>query len=389
MFAASGAAPRLAILAGTGCIVLLTAAGASATSRPTAPKVAGARTARTGKKYVYVFSSHERGVPGSKLRFACSLDRPKLRACPRRLTETLGAGKHVLRVQAIDPAGRRSAVSRITILAKTPIQQLNLTKLWQVDVDSQAGGHNFFDVAVGSEGRLYVADSPADRIDVYNPNGTPDFTFGSKGTGPGEFSFESPDDVGLGGVGIDPATGDVYVADSANHRIETFTPTGSFISQWGANTLGEVIDAVVRPDGVVFTAEDNPNSIKQFTEAGMLVKTLSGIPLSDAGGIALAGDGDLLAADYGSGSFNIVDPSGTLVKRVPIPDMSRASNVAADASGRIYVTDSNYARVDVFNAAGKQTGYLRTPIQPTGIAVGTDALYVTTYNGTLIAYSLP
>jgi sugar lactone lactonase YvrE len=376
------------ILAGTGCVVLLTAAGASATSKPTAPRIAGPRTARTGKRYTYVFSSREQGVPSSDLRFACSLDSRKLHACPRRLTRTFTAGKHVLRAQAIDHSGRRSSISRLTIVAKTSIQQLKSTKLWQVTVDSQATGHNFFDVAVGSEGRLYVADSVADRIDVYNPNGTPAFTFGSKGTGPGEFSFGSPDPVGLGGVGIDPATGDVYVADSANHRIETFTPTGSFIAQWGATTLGEVVDVVVRPDGAVFTVEDNPNSIKQFTEAGMLVKALS-IPLADAGGISLAGDGNLLAADYGSGTFSIVDQSGNLVKRVPIPNMSRASNVAADAAGRIYVTDSNYARVDVFNAAGKQTGYLRTPVQPTGVAVGTDALYVTTYNGTLIAYNLP
>lgn len=378
----------MAVAAIAGTVVLVFAAGGSAATKPTAPKIVGSRTPQAGARQIYVFSSDEQGVHASELRYRCSLDSLQLHACPRRLTTTFTAGAHLLRVQAVDLAGRRSPIARITIVARTPIAELHPTQLWQVRVDDQAEGHNFFDLAVGPIGRVYVADSAADRVDVYNPDGTLAFRFGSHGGGPGQFSFTSPDDVGLGGVGIDPATDTVYVADTANRRIETFTSDGAFSGQWGTYTLGEVIDVAIARDGEVFTVEDRPNSVKRFTAAGSLIETLAVYPV-DAGGIALGGDGSLLVADYGSGGFTALDGSGRIVRRVQISGKSMPSDIAGDTAGRVFVTDSRNGRVDVFDTNGSQTGYFRTPEYPTGVALGADALYVTTYDGTLTAYRLP
>src|SRR5947208_17090641 len=93
----------------TAAVALAVAAAAAGASRPSAPAIAGPNATTPGR-HTYVFSSTEKGVPGSKLHFRCSLDKAALRACSRRMTFTLVAGSHVLRAQAVDPAGRRSAV---------------------------------------------------------------------------------------------------------------------------------------------------------------------------------------------------------------------------------------------------------------------------------------
>ncbi len=35
------------------------------------------------------------------------------------------------------------------------------------------------------------------------------------------------------GIAVDPSTGNVYVADTANHRIQIFSSNGTFITKWG------------------------------------------------------------------------------------------------------------------------------------------------------------
>jgi sugar lactone lactonase YvrE len=50
--------------------------------------------------------------------------------------------------------------------------------------------------------------------------------FGSTGTGDGQLN--EPKDVA-----VDTATGDIYVADSGNHRVDKFDSAGNFIAAWG------------------------------------------------------------------------------------------------------------------------------------------------------------
>jgi sugar lactone lactonase YvrE len=379
---------RLAIAVGAGVVgLVLTASGGAATG-PREPVVVGPRSPVTGKKHVYLFSSMERGVRASRFRYQCSVDSPRLHPCPHRLTLRFTAGPHLLRVRAIDPERRRGPTAHIRIVARTPIPQLHLTQLWQVHIGTPIASHNFFDLAVGSAGRIYVADSGADRVDVYDADGGLAFRFGMHGSGKGEFSFLSTDGVGLGGIGVDPASGTVYVADSANGRIESFDQGGTYLTQFGASILGEVIDAAVASDGTIFTVEDKPVSVKQFTAAGALVNTLDA-GFHDPGGVAIGADGNLIVPDYAGKSFSVFTESGTLVRSVTVPGNSLPSDVAAGPTGTTYVTDSGEERVDVFNPAGKETRFLRTAAHPSGIALGANALYVTTWDGTLTAYQLP
>ncbi len=87
---------------------------------PSPPVVTGPR-ATANTRPVYRFASHEHGVPAAKVRFRCSFDQRKLHACGRRYRQRLAVGRHLLRVGAVDPAGRRSRITkvRVRILPRT------------------------------------------------------------------------------------------------------------------------------------------------------------------------------------------------------------------------------------------------------------------------------
>jgi len=72
------------------------------------------------------------------------------------------------------------------------------------------------DLAVDGEGNICVLDYDLDRLDILGPSGLVISSIGSPGSGPGE--FQRP-----GGVAVSPE-GWIYVADTANDRIQVFAP---------------------------------------------------------------------------------------------------------------------------------------------------------------------
>src|ERR671933_158447 len=51
------------------------------------------------------------------------------------------------------------------------------------------------------------------------------------------------------GIAVDPSTGNVYVADTANNRIQVFSRDGTFLSKWGR--YGSITNGTLRsPTGI-------------------------------------------------------------------------------------------------------------------------------------------
>src|ERR1700685_3423228 len=84
-------------------------------------------------------------------------------------------------------------------------------------------------IGVVTLGGTVVLPSPASALVGYEP-GTP-ASFGGPGSGPGE--LEGPE-----GVAVNDATGNVYVADTGNDRIDEFEPDGAFVRAWGWGVAG-------------------------------------------------------------------------------------------------------------------------------------------------------
>ena len=76
-------------------------------------------------------------------------------------------------------------------------------------------------VAVDSSDNVYVIDDTG-RIQKFTDNGTFITSWGSDGKDDGQFSKAE-------GLDVDPE-GNVYVADTANKRIQVFSPSSAAIS---------------------------------------------------------------------------------------------------------------------------------------------------------------
>ena len=95
------------------------------------------------------------------------------------------------------------------------------------------------DVTVAPDGTLYITDGYGNaRVHQYTAGGKHIRSWGEPGEGPGQ--FKTPH-----GVRVDDS-GQVYVVDRENFRIQVFTTDGQFIRQW---------HGVNRPDQVVFNHE--------------------------------------------------------------------------------------------------------------------------------------
>ncbi len=121
------------------------------------------------------------------------------------------------------------------------------------------------DVAVDSSGDVFVADSENHRIQKFDSNGNFITKWGSEGAGDGQFKWTY-------GVAVD-SSGDVFVADSGNRRIQKFDSNGNFITKWGSQGTGDgqfngPHDVAVDSSGDVFVADAYNSRIQKFDSNG-------------------------------------------------------------------------------------------------------------------------
>ena len=68
--------------------------------------------------------------------------------------------------------------------------------------------------------------------------------------------------------------GNVYVADSANDRIQKFTGSGTYLDQWGnfgpnEGEFNEPSAVEFEPSGIVYVADEDNDRIQKFTTSGV------------------------------------------------------------------------------------------------------------------------
>ena len=183
-------------------------------------------------------------------------------------------------------------------------------------------------LAIDPQGNVYVADTGNHRIQVFDAQGQPKFAVGALGSGEGQFNEPH-------GVAAD-AQGNIYVADTWNARVVKFDSTGKFVKSWGTgNDIGNGRSAMMT-DG---------------TEAGN-----NAAPLGFYGprGIAVDAQGNVYVADTGNKRIVVTDGEGKYLYQ-----WGHAGNepgafnepigVAVDAQGDVYVADTWNGRVQVFS----------------------------------------
>ena len=138
------------------------------------------------------------------------------------------------------------------------------------------------------------------------------------------------------GVAIGPE-GNVYVADSDNHRIQVFDANGAFLRSWGSNCNLATGTGCADPDG------DGPLALGdgQFQEPW-------GITVSDTGRVYVT--------DTWNHRIQVFDSAGAFQDKWGTYGQSDTAtsllygprDIAIDDSGRMFVTDTGNKRIMVF-----------------------------------------
>ncbi len=284
-------------------------------------------------------------------------------------------------------------------------------------------------IAIDASGNVYVADTfnktirkitLAGAVTTFAGSGTQGYADGI-GTAA---KFYSPSGVAVDG------SGNVYVADTNNHRIRKITTSGVVTTLAGSGTAGyadgtgtsaqffQPLGVAVDGSGNVYVADYGNHRIRKITSSGV-VNTLAGSGVAGyadgtgtvaqfnwPSGVEVDGSGNVYVADYTNHRIRKITPSGVVSTLAGSGTAGFAdgigiaakfywpSDVAVDGSGNVYVADSGNHRIRKITPAGVVTslagsgiaGYLDgtgTSVQfyqPIGVAVdGSGNVYVADY----------
>ena len=205
-----------------------------------------------------------------------------------------------------------------------------------------------------ANGNIVVADRENNRIQVFTEAGQYIRKFGSKGTGDGQFDCPT-------GVAVD-AKGNIWVADQMNHRVEVFTENGEFIRKFGSNgsangQFNMPTALVVDPKGNVWVADMVNSRVQKFTEAGAYVSKFStaGWPR----GVAVGPDGHIWNTVNATGADKIEEhtEAGAFVQAFGKygegnGELFEPRGLELDPAGNVWVVEGGKRRVQVFSSQG-------------------------------------
>jgi DNA-binding beta-propeller fold protein YncE len=140
-------------------------------------------------------------------------------------------------------------------------------------------------LAIAPSGDLYISDGYGNaRIHRFSPEGNLLHSWGEPGAGPGQFHVPH-------GIAVDPH-GVVYVADRENSRLQLFSPSGEFQSEW--TDVSRPCEVFIDAPGTVYVAELG-------YRAGMWPGTQPPHPGATGGRVSVFDSSGKLLARFGGG----------------------------------------------------------------------------------------
>jgi sugar lactone lactonase YvrE len=211
-------------------------------------------------------------------------------------------------------------------------------------------------VALDGQGNVYVADSLNHRIQKFDRSGKLLTAWGSEGAGDGQLKEPM-------GVAVD-GQGNVYVADTWNHRIQKFDPSGKFLLKWTGQNGGfwGPRGIALDPQGNVYVTDTGNKRIQKFDPNGRFQAQMGSAgagpgQLNEPIGLAVGADGTVYVADTNNRRIQAFDAGGNPVASWPVAGWQGGARnepyVAVDGAGNVYATDPGGARILKFAPGGE------------------------------------
>ena len=210
-------------------------------------------------------------------------------------------GRHQLHIK-VEGEHIKGSPFPVTVIKKlgTPIKTISGVKPWGV--------------AVNQMGEVIVAEMIGHCVTIFSPTGEKLRSFGSMGSGHGQFNDPH-------GVAVDD-DGNILVADTGNHRIQKLTIDGKFITAVGKE--GREPLEFRYPSSVAFHPKSKKLHVADTNNHRIQILN-SDLTFSSSFG------------SFGSGDGQFQSPW----------------DVACDSTGNVYVVDGSNHRIQVFTAEGK------------------------------------
>ena len=245
-------------------------------------------------------------------------------------------GRHQLHVKV---EGQHIRGSPFDVTVKLPVEKLGTPMLSIGGVKGPMG------TTINRRGEVVVTEWDGHRVSVFSPSGERLRSFGTRGSGQGQFARPA-------GVAVD-GDNNILVVDGGNHRIQKFTSDGQFLTAVG--TRGDGPLEFLYPSGI--TVNNNNNKVYVTDEGNNRVQVLNS---------------DLTFS-------NTFGKKGRCKGQFYTP-----CDIACDRSGNVYIVDYENGRIQVFTSAGKylrmfkRRGSLKRELHsPRGVAVdANDLVYI-------------
>ena len=215
------------------------------------------------------------------------------------------------------------------------------------------------------DGTILVGDYWNYRVLRFNADGTPVGTgVFIKNNGNGATQYYAPY-----GLGQDPTTGEVYLADTDKYQIDVYSETGTYLRSWGAKGTGPgkflyPSRVVVNSEGTVYTADTWDHNIVMSDRNGNEIKQFGGFGVKDGQiksphGLALDANDNLYVVDTGNWRVSVFDKNGTFLRKFGTKG-SGPGRFAGDmrgiavnkTKGWVYVVDGEGNKISKFTLDG-------------------------------------
>uniref|UniRef100_A0A672Y564 Tripartite motif-containing protein 2 n=1 Tax=Sphaeramia orbicularis TaxID=375764 RepID=A0A672Y564_9TELE len=246
---------------------------------------------------------------------------------------------------------------------------------------------NLQGVAASSLGKVLIADSNNQCVQIFSNDGQFKSRFGVRGRTPGQLQRPT-------GVAVHP-NGDIIIADYDNKWVSIFSSEGKFKNKIGSGKLMGPKGVSVDRNGHIIVVDNKACCVFIFQLNGKLVTKFGNRGNGDrqfAGPhfAAVNNNNEIIVTDFHNHSVKVFNTEGEFLLKFGSNgegngQFNAPTGVAVDANGNIIVADWGNSRIQVFDGSGSFLSYINTSADPLygpqGLALTSDGHVVVADSG--------
>ncbi|XP_028658512.1 tripartite motif-containing protein 2 isoform X1 [Erpetoichthys calabaricus] len=331
-----------------------------------------------------LYDQHIKGSP-FKLKVIKSADVSPTTDGVKKRVKSPGSG-HVKQKAVKRPASMYSTGKR----KENPIED---DLIFRVGTKGRNKGEftNLQGVAASTVGKILIADSNNQCVQIFSNDGQFKNRFGVRGRSPGQLQRPT-------GVAVHP-NGDIIIADYDNKWVSIFSSDGKFKNKIGSGKLmgpkGVSVDRnghIIVVDNkacCVFIFQPNGKLVTKFGNRGNGDKQFAGT-LDGPHFAAVNNNNEIIVTDFHNHSVKVFNQEGEFLIKFGSNgegngQFNAPTGVAVDSNGNIIVADWGNSRIQVFDGSGSFLSYINTSADPLygpqGLALTSDGHVVVADSG--------